>query len=430
MINQTNVNWLLRYVLELNSQFISVSSNEKDDYSEDRIKIFFHKERLSYFLQGYDEKVIPITFEIWPSLSCDARCPFCTYSLNNARKEADKSQDIYLADTDNYKNILSQFKEAGVNSIILTGGGEPLINPKLVEIAMHINKLNLSWGMFTHGMLLNEDNINGLLSSSPRFVRISINAGSALGHKREYRIGMHTYELVKNNAITAANISHQYKKTIGLGYAVNGKTSDEELLGMKNFITEVMEQSKGGLASVSFRPKVIYYNNIGEPSIQQPNANSLPNLINKIEELVVSPLQETFKNELKIDFKKGMFRRLYNNMMPSNSIATGWTGSIDEKGRAYIISELNGSTWINSELGNFGINDFSDVWQSDKRKSIVSKYSAGELLAPTHNKLSHIDETLKEIRGHIGIMNEQEVNSFFHLLEKEQLAKPKNWDFL
>ncbi len=241
---------------------------------------------------------------------------------------------------------------------------------------------------------------------------------------------MHTYDLVKNNAIVAATISHQYKKSIGLGYAVNGKTTDEELLGMQNFITEIMEKSKGGLASVSFRPKVIYYNTKGEPSIQQPNANSLPNLIEKIDELIVSPLQARFKNELKIDFKKGMFRRLYNGTMPTNSIATGWTGSIDDKGRAYIISELNGSTWLNSELGNFEVNGFSDVWQSHTRKSIVEKYAKGEILAPTHHKLSHIDETLKEIREHIGLMNEQEVNSFFELLDKEQLNKPKNWDLL
>ena len=430
MINQQKIDWLLQYALELNRQFKSVSSKEKDDYSEDRIKIFFHKERLSHFLKGHDEKIIPITFEIWPSLSCNARCPFCTYSLNNAREEADKSQEIFLADTENYKKILFQFKEAGVNSIILTGGGEPLINPRLVEITNHIKKLDLSWGMFTNGMLLNEGNINDLLSFSPRFIRISINAGSALSHKREYRIGMHTYELVKNNAIVAATISHQYKKSIGLGYAVNGKITNEELLGMQNFITEIMERSKGGLASVSFRPKVVYYNTKGEPSIQQPHAKSLPDLIEKIDELIVSPLQARFKNELKIDFKKGMFRRLYNGAMPTNSIATGWTGSIDEKGSAYVISELNGSTWSDSELGNFEANGFSDVWQSHTRNSIVEKYAKGEILAPTHHKLSHIDEALKEIRVHIGLMSEQEINLFFELLEKEQLTKPKNWDFL
>lgn len=430
MIDHEKINWLLNYAIALSARFSSVVANEREDFSEDRIKVFFHRDRFSNFLEGHDQMVVPITFEIWPSLTCDARCPLCTYSVNQARSIADKSTDVYLADTANYKRIIGQFKEAGVHSIILTGGGEPLINPHLSELAEHINNLGMAWGMFTHGMLLNETNIHSLLSSSPRFIRISINAGSAKGHEREYRIGSHTYDLAKKNTILAATISHQYRKSIGLGYAINGKTTSNELSGMFDFVRGVMEQTKGGLASVSFRPKVAYYDPKGNPSPVQPNSEALPFLIEQVDKLVIDPLKKEFSNDLKIDFKKGMFKRLYNKSPLSKSFTTGWTGSIDEKGRAYILSELNGSIWPNVQLGNFSDSSFSTVWHGDKRTEIIAKYISGELLAPVHHKLSHIDETLTEIRNNIGMMTKDEISVFWGLFEKLNLNRPSNWDFL
>lgn len=430
MINNWKIDWLLNYALKLSTRFSSVVANEREDYSEDRVKVFFHKDRLSAFLEGNDQTVVPITFEIWPSLTCDARCPLCTYSLNQARKIADKSSAVYLADTTNYKHILSQFKEVGVNSIILTGGGEPLINPDLPELTEYIGNLGLAWGMFTHGMLLNESNIHRMLSSSPRFIRISINAGSSKGHEREYRIGSHTYELVKKNSILATNISHQYRKCISLGYAINGKTSGSELSGMFNFVRDIMEHTNGGVASVSFRPKVAYYDLKGNPTAVQPSSANLPQLIEQVDKLVIAPLKKEFANDLRIDFKRGMFNRLYCKTPLLQSLAMGWTGSIDEKGGAYILSELNGSTWPNAQFGNFSNSSFSNVWHGKLRQEIFTKYISGELRAPLHHKLSHIDETLIDIRSNIGMMTKSEIQVFWGLFENLNLNRPSNWDFL
>lgn len=147
-----------------------------------------------------------------------------------------------------------------VKSLIFTGGGEPTLHPELDKMVKEAHDIGLEWGMFTHGLKFNEILIHSLLKYSPRFLRISVNSGSAFGHKQEYRIGLHTYELVKQNAILAAKISKEYRKCIGLGYAINGKISNQELIGIKEFILDVFERSIGALKSVAFRPKVLYYN--------------------------------------------------------------------------------------------------------------------------------------------------------------------------
>lgn len=66
----------------------------------------------------------------------------------------------------------------------------------------------------------------------------------------------------------------------------------------------------------------------------------------------------------------------------------------------------------------------------EKKILINEGYAKGLLLAPAHNKLSHIDETLKEIRSVIGIMTELEINSFFEHFKELNVQKPNNWDFL
>lgn len=429
-MKNSKIDWLLEYVNNLNISYKSILANTKFDFSEDKIKIFFHKKRMSHFLMGEDWKIVPITFEVWPSLSCDARCPLCTYSLNHARKEADKLENLILANTDDYQKLFAKFRVAGVNSLIFTGGGEPTLHPDLPRMTKAAFDNELGWGMFTHGLQLTEKTVHNLLASNPRFLRISINSGSHEGHKQEYRIGLHTYDKVRENAIMAAKISNEYKRCIGLGYALNGKISIEELEGIASFIIDVFEKSGGGLKSIAFRPKVHYYNSKGEPVKKQPFVTELAELPQRIEAHITSRVKKITGNELKIDLKTGMFDRLVKSE-PANTIASNWTGSIDHLGTGYLLSELNGSPWQNSSYGNFvNTDDFFDVWNGIERLRLSNEIENGQILAPAHHKISHIDDALKEIRNSIGTLTKAEINEFYTLFENKNFNKPSNWDFL
>ncbi|MEZ4667558.1 MAG: radical SAM protein [Anaerolineae bacterium] len=163
---------------------------------------------------------MPITFEVWPSLTCNARCPLCTYALNNARLEADRSENLFVADVSTYKRIFESFRQAGVHSLIITGGGEPTLHPQVADLLSHAYRLGFAWGMFTHGLNLTEKLIHDFLACEPRFIRVSVNAGSARSHELEYRVGKGSYAQVAQNVTLAAKISHQYNRVIGLGVRV------------------------------------------------------------------------------------------------------------------------------------------------------------------------------------------------------------------
>jgi len=424
------VNWLIHYFSKLSSEYKEVIAGKRKDNSQDKLKIVFHRERFTDFLTGNEDKIVPITFEVWPSLSCDARCALCPYILNDARKEADQSTEHHLANIEKYKMIFEDFANSGINSLIFTGGGEPTLHPHVTQMTSYANKLNLKWGMFTHGLNLSEKMIHEFMQSHPRFIRISVNAGSEKGHHNEYRFGMNSYHKVKENIIKASLISAEYERIIGIGYALNGKTDDSELKGISKFITTIMEETKGALNSASFRPKVIYYNKKQISPAIQPSNKNLSRLAEKIENFIIDPLRRRFGSCLKLDHKRAMFMRAAQHKLPLPAVSNMWTGQIDQLGNGYILSELNGSPWKNACYGQFDGRNFLDLWLGERRKNLSEAYSVGDHFPPVHHKLSHIDEILHEIRMNIGILKIQDVNDFYESIGHIDLQSPKNWDFL
>jgi hypothetical protein len=231
-----------------------------------------------------------------------------------------------------------------------------------------------------------------VLTIKPSLLRLSINSGSSQSHHKEYGLGDEIYNLVQSNSIMACLRASDTSTKIGLGYALSGNTTVEELSGMAQFISNVMEKSRGNLAFAAFRPKVSFYQNNGKPTNKQPFNKQLGRLPSLIEEYVAKPLEKQFGSALRIQIKHGMFNRLAEECSPSSSLATPWAGSISHTGDGYIISELNGSPWSNSCYGNFPAHGFDSVWNSEERQRLRRGYESGELLAPGHHKLVHVSK--------------------------------------
>lgn len=424
------INWLVNYVKKIFLAYDGVISDQEPDFSQDRAKIVFHDDRFRHFLLGQDDRILPITMEGWTSLTCNARCPNCTYTINQARNDSYRANQKLFSDISILRDILTDFSKAGIKSIIWTGGGEPTLNPQLSETVKMTKKVGLEWGIFTHGMNLSEKITKDLLSYEPRFFRISIKAGTAKSHYHEYKIHNNSYSIVKKNVIDAAKMTSYNKLCVGLGYALDGTVSKIELEGIKQFINDVMDESGGKLGFAAFRPKVICYKKNGEILLDQPLSNNLIKLPNMIEEYIIQPLKARFGDDLKLDLKRAMFNRLASPSSPKLSLATPWAGSMNHLGEGFILSELNGSPWKNTKYGSFAKKSFTETWFSKERIRLMELYKSGQILAPVHHKLSHVDEMLIEIRNRIGILKNNEVDEFFKQLNKMQKPNIKNWDFL
>lgn len=88
--------------------------------------------------------------------------------------------------------ILSLKNTLGVNKILLTGG-EPLLNPDIVDIVQLLTTLHIKSDLVTNGKLLSYDLIHKLENAGLKRIRISID-GVGEEHSK-YRIWSNVYEL-------------------------------------------------------------------------------------------------------------------------------------------------------------------------------------------------------------------------------------------
>lgn len=112
----------------------------------------------------------PITADIFLTNFCNNHCHYCTYG----RWEELKREARYMKAAD-FKRYLTRLKELGVKGVILTGGGEPTVNPEFMQIADCLEREGMPYGINT--------NFNKLMLISPVYLKISLDGAS----REEYR---------------------------------------------------------------------------------------------------------------------------------------------------------------------------------------------------------------------------------------------------
>ncbi|WP_300462900.1 radical SAM protein [Desulfobacula sp.] len=159
-----------------------------------------------------DQK-FPIHVEIDPTSTCQQDCIRCSYKQNidGKRDYIIHKQNARLP-YDKFLDLIDELKTIGIKAITLSGGGEPLIYPKIESIIDHILTSGIQIGVITN---LSTKIDTGLLSKAI-WVRVSLDAAS---HK--------IYETVhrpKNQnafSLVCENISSIIKKNDSIDLGVN-----------------------------------------------------------------------------------------------------------------------------------------------------------------------------------------------------------------
>lgn len=96
---------------------------------------------------------------------CNMVCEFCGF-----RKRPMKNMEYNL-----FKEIIDQIVEDNLTqSVILAGGGEPLLYPKLASAVRYCKSKHLHTSITTNGVLLTEEKYQELLDSGVDFVTLSL----------------------------------------------------------------------------------------------------------------------------------------------------------------------------------------------------------------------------------------------------------------
>lgn len=406
-----------------------------------RTKVVFHRSNFSHFLRHEDELIRPVTAEFWPSLTCNARCCLCPYRMNGARSEADATSDLRITTPAVAATLARELRSFGASSVLLTGGGEPFVNSEVDRIATTFHDAGLALGLYTNGSVPDrERQITSILRIGPRFVRMSINAGSEAEHQREYRIpmvdGEAAWEIVRKNAVWYLREIERLgvATKFGFSFILLGTEGADTYRGMAGFLRDVHARAGGLPFFAHFRPKFVYFQHQreeGAPQLSIPRRHlegiaRIPEMVEQHVLPIVGPCES-----VTVQVNHHAVKYVTSVDHPARCFSTGWATSFTHEGVGYIASELCGATWDWARWGDVRTSSMPDSWFGSSRVDLHHQFAAGQRLLPIHHKLAGVNELLGEIRVRVAApFTEEEVSRFWRSFDSRGYVRPGSWDFI
>jgi len=138
-----------------------VKMDREKNFTSTANKLLKYPERLKAISE--DGLWHPINLQISPTEICNLNCSFCSV----------KNRGNLSLEIDEMKNAIIDFNNLGLQSIEITGGGEPTLHPKINELIRFAYSLGLKIGLITNGIAL--DNVSQKNLDKLSWLRISLN---------------------------------------------------------------------------------------------------------------------------------------------------------------------------------------------------------------------------------------------------------------
>jgi radical SAM protein with 4Fe4S-binding SPASM domain len=125
--------------------------------------------------------------------ACNAKCPNCPYTNSKIRESY---KDRLFMSENTFKIIADQCGQHHT-WIRLSGGGEPMLHPKILELIEYAKKAGAKIGLITNGSKFNEKNSRALLKANVDMVEFSVDAADKDTYAK-VRKGLNWQTLVRN----------------------------------------------------------------------------------------------------------------------------------------------------------------------------------------------------------------------------------------
>lgn len=288
----------------------------------------------------------PIHVEIDPTSACQQDCLRCSYKqdIDGKRNYTIQKQNKSLP----YKRfieLIDEFRSIGVRAITLSGGGEPLIYPKIESVIDHIISSNIQLGVITNlSMKIDTEKLSQAI-----WIRVSMDAASP----KVYNI-LHRPRNPDAFSLVCENINSLAVRNDSLDLGVNFLVQPEnysEIYSATRLVKEL------GTTYIRFAP-VIATDNIDYNQL----SSEYDHLVNKSFDLIDDNFHVFFTKERfnSLEKKNKTYSFCYKqNIHPL----------IGADGNIYPCCLLK--YYDRHILGNILNDSFVDVWRGDKRKNWI-----------------------------------------------------------
>lgn len=180
--------------------------SKQDRFAIDGHKLYWHLERVSEWQKN--RIVAPIYMEISPVSYCNHECIFC--ALDFAHNER------LTLDADVLMSRITEMGQLGVKSIMFAGEGEPLLHPRLVEIAAHTKSCGIDVSITTNGMAGNTGLWEELLPSLT-WIRFSIDAATPERYAAVHGVSPACFERTITTLKQAVKVKQEHNLAVTIG---------------------------------------------------------------------------------------------------------------------------------------------------------------------------------------------------------------------
>jgi GTP 3',8-cyclase len=198
-----------------------------------QFKIFKHLD----CIQDIEDNIVPhpITISFTFTDRCNNNCPRCM--------EVSGRGKAMLTMYEPEKRIL-QIVQSGAKAITFSGGGEPLLYPRAIEIMACAKALGLQVGLVTNGSLLDKEKAR-TLSKICTWIKISLDASTPQEYFKTHGMPEPAfYQVVKNIEYLA---KYKRKCVVGVAFLVGEATK-------KGILSAAEYWQKKGIDYLNFRP--------------------------------------------------------------------------------------------------------------------------------------------------------------------------------
>lgn len=199
-------------------------------------KVAYHTDRMKMIMAWLNEdtylpRLIPLPPPVYvtvdPTDVCNHACHFC---ISGKIQESDnttlkKDQLIRLADS-----ILG-WDEHGfkVKSMVLAGGGEPLVNKDTIHLLRHLAnserviKKDFEFAMISNGELLNHE-ISNIMVDHATWIGFSVDSGNSEDHAKMHipkKKGIDNFKIIIRNIENICSLRNERGSKLNIGYKFN-----------------------------------------------------------------------------------------------------------------------------------------------------------------------------------------------------------------
>lgn len=185
------------------------------------LKIFAHPEKIKSIAEG--DRTAPLYVRIKPTNKCNHNCNYCHYASGqylDLQGQENRNQIPW----EMMQEIIKDLADMGVKAVTFSGGGEPLLYPRIIEAMQQLLEYDIDLSIITNGSMLKGDAAE--LLARAKWVRISLDAGTRETYSQIRGISLESFPKVCAN-IEKFALLKQKECELGINFVVNKENSGE-----------------------------------------------------------------------------------------------------------------------------------------------------------------------------------------------------------